>query len=72
MANLSEQTGETSSCYYFLHITKQDYNCAFENAQKWALKNLEESPRTATRIYHVKEKALRKLVKQTLKEKGIP
>jgi hypothetical protein len=67
MANLSKQTREASSCYYFLHITKQDYDCAFENARKWALKNLEESPRTAAKIYYVKEEALRKLVRRTLK-----
>jgi hypothetical protein len=67
MANLSKQTGEASSCYYFLHITKQDYDCAFENARKWALKNPEESPRTAARIYYVKEEALQKSVRRTLK-----
>jgi hypothetical protein len=69
MANLSKQIGEASSnYYYFPHITKQDYDRAFENARQWALKNREESPRTAAKTYHVKEEALRKSVGRTLKK----
>jgi hypothetical protein len=57
------QSPDPSTYYqfpYFLH--KKDYDTAFNNAREWAIKNPTESPRTAARIYHIKEEALRKSV----------
>jgi hypothetical protein len=61
-ANLSKHIEEASSYYYFPHITKQEYDCAFEQARQWALSNPKEPLVAAARIYHVKEEALRKSV----------
>jgi hypothetical protein len=59
----SLETGDTSSdYYYFPHVTKQDYDQAFNAARLWALDHPEEASTTAARIYHVKELALRKSV----------
>jgi hypothetical protein len=62
MANSLEIGDTSSNYYYFPHVTKPDYDRAFEQARQWALENLEESPITAARIYHVKWEALRKSV----------
>jgi hypothetical protein len=48
--------------YYFPHVTKEDYDRAFNTARLWALEHLEEASTAAARIYHVKELALRKSV----------
>jgi hypothetical protein len=48
--------------YYFLHVIKQDYNYAFNNARKDALNNPELSSILVARIYYIKEEALRKSV----------
>jgi hypothetical protein len=64
MARISRLIGEhaSSNYYYFPHVSKQDYDRAFNDARLWALENPTESPRTAARIHHVKEEALRKSV----------
>ena len=54
MANSLEIGDTSSNYYYFPHVTKPDYDRAFEQARQWALENLEESLITAARIYHVK------------------
>ena len=58
----------SSNYYYFLYVTKEDYDRAFNNVWKWALENLEERPWATTRIYHIKEDSLRKLVLQLVKK----
>jgi hypothetical protein len=60
------------SVYYGPHFTKQDYNCALNNAPIWALENPEE-PSIATvaaRIYHVNEDSLRVLVLRSKKKEA--
>jgi hypothetical protein len=51
-----------STNYYGPHVTKADYDRAFNEARLWALENAEHRPTTAARIYHVKELALCKSV----------
>ena len=58
----------SSNYYYFPHVTKEDYDRAFNNARKWALENPEERPRAAARIYHVKEDSLRKSVLRSVQK----
>jgi hypothetical protein len=54
---------DPSSFYYGPHCTKQDYDCAFNEARLWALgEGSGETHAAAARIYHVKEDALRKSV----------
>jgi hypothetical protein len=55
-------TANPSNCYYFPHVTKQDYDRAFNTARLEVLKDPELLPATASRIYHVKEGSLRKSV----------
>ena len=55
-------TIDFSDYYYFPHITKQDYNCAFNTARLDVLKTPELLPATASKKYYVKENSLRKLV----------
>jgi hypothetical protein len=57
------------SAYYGPHLTKQDYNCALNNAIIWALENPEEASTVAARIYHVNEDSLRTLVLRSKKKK---
>jgi hypothetical protein len=55
----SSRIGESSQEYYYYpHKTKPDYDQAFNNARLWALENVQESVKTAARVYHVKEKAI--------------
>jgi hypothetical protein len=63
-ANMSNslQSKSTSSYFYFPHVTKKDYDQAFNCARTWALEHPDEASTTAARIYHVKELALRKSV----------
>jgi hypothetical protein len=51
-----------SNYFYFPHVTKQDYDHAFNNICNNALKDPKLTPILAARIYYVKEEALRKLV----------
>jgi hypothetical protein len=52
--------------YFDKHVTKCDYDRAFEEARLWALgEGLEESGITAARIFHVKEETLRKSIYRT-------
>jgi hypothetical protein len=67
MANISKETlprprTYPSSNYYGPHVTKLDYDQAFNEARLWALKSEEHRPTAAARIYHVKELALCKSV----------
>ena len=67
MAQLSKEalpplTSYPSTNYYGPHVTKPDYDRAFNNARLWALESEEHRPTAAARIYHVKELALRKSV----------
>jgi hypothetical protein len=62
MANSPELESTSSNYYYFPHVTKRDYDQAFNTARLWALKHPEEPSTTAARIYHIKELALRKSV----------
>ena len=52
----------SSNYYYSSHVTKQDYDRAFENARKESLECPDLSPTQIARIYHVKEDSLRKTV----------
>ena len=63
------ESSNMSNYYYFPHVTKQDYDRAFENARKEALGQPDLSPTSAARIYHVKEDSLRKLVLRTRNKK---
>jgi hypothetical protein len=55
------------SNYYGPHTTKQDYDCAFNQARLWALgEGLNEPPHTAAAIFHVKKDAICKSVYRTL------
>src|SRR5271168_2499276 len=58
-----------STNYYGPHITKADYDRAFNEARLWALESEEHRPTAAARIYHVKELAIQKLVLR-LKQKA--
>ena len=51
-----------STNYYGPHVTKADYDRAFNEARLWALESEEHRPTAAARIYHVKELALCKSV----------
>ena len=53
---------DSPSMYYGPHRTKQDYDCASNNARIWALENPEEHPTVAARIYHVREDSIRKSI----------
>jgi len=55
-------TIDFSDYYYFPHITKQDYNCAFNTAPLEVLGTPELLFAIAFKKYHVKEDSLRKLV----------
>ena len=60
MANLSKEALPSISSYPFTnysgpHITKEDYNRAFNKARLWALKNKEYPLITIARIYHIME-----------------
>jgi len=55
-------TIDFSDYYYFPHVTKQDYNRAFNTARLDVLKTPELLPATASKKYYVKENSLRKLV----------
>jgi hypothetical protein len=59
---------DSPSTYYGPHLTKDDYNCALNNARIWALEHPEETPTTAARIYHVKEDSIRKVVLRSRKK----
>jgi len=48
--------------YYFSHVTKQDYNYAFNIARLKVFKDLKLLLAIAFKIYHIKEDSLRKLV----------
>jgi hypothetical protein len=56
------EASKSSNYYYFPHVIKQDYNCAFNNTRKDALNTPELGFTLAAKIYHVKEEALRKAV----------
>jgi hypothetical protein len=64
MANLSKEAlpPYPSTNYYGPHITKLDYDRAFNNTRLWALKSEEHRLTTAARIYYVKEYIIRKSV----------
>jgi len=62
MQTSNMEASKSLNFYYFPHVTKQDYDCAFNNARKDALDNPELSSILVARIYHVKEEALRKSV----------
>jgi hypothetical protein len=67
MAKLSEEalpplSSYPSTNYYGPHVTKQDYDRAFNEACLWALESEEHRPTAAARIYHIKELALCKSV----------
>ncbi len=51
-----------STNYYCPHVTKQEYNQAFDKAYLWALESDEHRLTAAARIYHVKELALQESV----------
>ncbi len=51
-----------STNYYGPHVTKSDYDQAFNKARLWALESEEHRLTAAARIYHVKEYAVRKAV----------
>jgi len=55
-------TIDFSDYYYFPHITKQDYNRAFNIARLEVLKTPELLLAATSKKYHVKEDSLRKLV----------
>jgi hypothetical protein len=54
-----------STNYYGPHVTKANYDQAFNKARSWALKSEEHCPTSAAKIYHVKELALYKSVLQS-------
>jgi hypothetical protein len=56
------EASNSSNYFHFPHVTKQDYNRAFNNAHNNALKDPKLTPTSAARIYHVKEEALHKSV----------
>jgi len=56
------KTFKLSNYYYFLYVTKQDYDHAFNIAHLEVLKDLDLSPTLAARIYYVKEDYLWKLI----------
>jgi hypothetical protein len=56
------EASNVSNYYYFPHVTKQDYDRAFNSARNEALKDPDLSTTSAARIYHVKEDSLRKSV----------
>ena|ERR1700730_6803558 len=67
MANLSKEAlpsipSYPSTNFYGPHVTKADYDRAFNEARLWALESEEHRPTAAARIYHVKELAVRKSV----------
>jgi hypothetical protein len=55
-------TTNPSNYYHFPHVTKQDYDRAFNTARLEVLKEPELLPAAAAKIYHVKEDSLRKSV----------
>ena len=55
-------TIDFSDYYYFPHVTKQDYNRAFNIARLEVLKTPELLLAAASKKYHVKEDSLRKSV----------
>jgi hypothetical protein len=55
-------TIDFSDYYYFPHVTKQDYNRAFNTARLEVLETPELLPAAASKKYHVKEDSLRKSV----------
>ena len=55
-------TIDFSDYYYFPHVTKQDYNRAFNTARLKVLQTPELLPAIASKKYHVKENSLRQLV----------
>ena len=58
----------SASNYYGPHTTKQDYDCAFNQARLWALgEGLKEPPHTAATIFQVKKDAIYKSVYRTLR-----
>ena len=63
------EASNISNYYYFPHVSKQDYDRAFENARKEALEHPDLSPTLAARIYHVREDSLRKSVLRTRNKK---
>jgi len=61
-------TIDFSNYYYFPHVTKQDYNRAFNIARLKVLQTPELLLAIASKKYHVKENSLRQLIYQ-LKQK---
>jgi hypothetical protein len=51
-----------STNYYGPHVTKSDYDRAFNKARLWALESEEHRPTAFAKIYYVKEFALYKSV----------
>ena len=51
-----------SDYYYYLYKTKSNYDQAFKTAREWTLENDKELTVTATRLYYVREKTLRKSI----------
>lgn len=67
MASLSKEplpsiTSYPSTNFYGPHVTKADYDRAFNEARLWALESEQHRPTAAARIYHVKEHAVLKSV----------
>ena len=56
------KASNSSNYFHFPHVTKQDYNYAFNNAYNNALKDPKLTPILAAKIYYIKEEALHKLV----------
>ncbi len=62
------EASNASNYYYFPHVTKQDYDHAFNTVYNEALEHLDLSSTSATRIYHIKEDSLRKAVLQSIRK----
>jgi len=67
MATLSKEplppiTSYPTTNYYSPHVTKADYDRAFNKARLWALESELHRPTATARIYHVKEHAMLKSV----------
>jgi len=56
------EASNSSNYFYFPHVTKQDYNRAFNNVYNNALKDPELTSILAAKIYYIKKEALCKLV----------
>jgi hypothetical protein len=60
-----------STNYYGPHVTKADYDRAFNEARLWALESKEHLPTAPARIYHVEELALCKSVLRSRQRRGV-